>query len=100
MAKQVIYKPVVSEKSEKMSSKNNVYTFIVNKDANKIEIKKAVEDMFTTNVVAVNTAIMPSTPKARNTKSGVVRGRISAFKKAFVTLAEGEEIDIFGAVEE
>ncbi|MEZ4909465.1 MAG: 50S ribosomal protein L23 [Saprospiraceae bacterium] len=100
MAKQVIYKPVVSEKSEKMSSKSNVYTFIVNKDANKLEIKKAIEDMFTTNVVAVNTSIMPSTPKSRNTKSGVVRGRISAFKKAFVTLADGEEIDIFGAVEE
>ncbi|MCB0659912.1 MAG: 50S ribosomal protein L23 [Saprospiraceae bacterium] len=100
MAKQIIYKPVVSEKSEKMTSKSNKYTFIVNKDANKIEIKKAIEEMFSTNVVAVNTAVMPSTPKARNTKSGVVRGRISAFKKAYITLAEGEEIEIFGAIEE
>ena len=70
------------------------------KKANKIEIKKAVESMFTTNVVAVNTVIVPARLKSRNTRSGVVRGSISAYKKAYVTLAAGEELDIYGTTEE
>ena len=83
-----------------MTSKGNQYTFVVDKKANKLEIKKAVESMFTTNVVAVNTVIVPAKLKSRNTRSGVVRGSISAYKKAYVTLAEGEELDIYGSSEE
>ena len=56
--------------------------------------------MFTTNVVAVNTVIVPAKLKSRNTRSGVVRGSVSAYKKAYVTLAEGEELDIYGSNEE
>lgn len=95
--KQILIKPVVSEKSERGSNKNNVYTFVVDKSANKIEIKKAVESMYATQVVEVNTTIMPAKQKARNTKTSIIRGRVSAYKKAFVTLAAGEELDIYGS---
>jgi large subunit ribosomal protein L23 len=99
MSKQIIIKPIISEKSERLTKKVNQYAFVVNKDANKLEIKKAIEDMFTTNVVAVNTIVMPAKAKSRNTRSGVVKGRVSSYKKAFVTLAEGEELDLYGTEE-
>ena len=76
----------------------NKYSFIVNKKANKIEIKKAIEDMYGVDVVAINTMIMPAKEKNRNTRSGILRGRVSAFKKAIITVAEGEEIDFFGDI--
>lgn len=66
------------------------------KKANKIEIKNAVEKMYNVNVESVNTVVMPGKPKTRNTKTTVVRGVKSSFKKAFVTLTAGERIDIFG----
>jgi large subunit ribosomal protein L23 len=97
MSKNILIKPIISEKSERLTGKVNQYAFVVDKKANKIEIKKAVELMFTTNVVAVNTVMMPSKAKSRNTRSGVIRGRVSSYKKAYVTLAEGEELDIYGA---
>lgn len=99
MSKQIIIKPIISEKSERLTKKGNQYAFVVDKAANKLEIKKAVENMFTTNVIAVNTITMPSKAKSRNTRSGVVKGRVSAYKKAFVTLAEGEELDLYGTEE-
>ncbi len=100
MSNNILIKPIISEKSEKLTAKGNQYTFIVDKKANKIEIKKAVELMFTTNVIAVNTMVMPAKLKSRNTRSGVIRGSVSAYKKAYVTLAEGEELDIYGSSEE
>jgi len=99
MSKNILIKPIISEKSEKLTAKGNQYAFVVNKKANKLEIKTAVEAMFTTNVVAVNTVIVPARMKARNTRSGVIKGSISAYKKAYVTLAEGEELDIYGSNE-
>ena len=71
---------------------------MVNKDANKIEIKKAVEDLYNVEVAKVNTLIMPSKAKNRNTKSTIIRGRVSGFKKAVVSLAEGETINFFGDI--
>lgn len=100
MSKNILIKPIISEKSEKLTSKGNQYTFVVDKKANKLEIKKAVESMFTTNVIAVNTVIVPARLKSRNTRSGVIRGSVSAYKKAYVTLAAGEELDIYGSSEE
>jgi large subunit ribosomal protein L23 len=100
METNIILKPVMSEKSERLSGKLNQYAFIVDKSANKLQIKKAIEKMFTTNVVAVNTSNMPAKMKSRNTRSGLVRGRVASFKKAYVTLAEGEELDIYGGSEE
>lgn len=100
MSSNILIKPIISEKSEKLTSKGNQYTFVVKKTANKLEIKKAVEAMFTTNVVAVNTVVVPAKLKSRNTRSGVIRGSVSAYKKAYVTLADGEELDIYGSSEE
>jgi large subunit ribosomal protein L23 len=100
MAKQILIKPVITEKSTKLSDKLNTYVFVVNKEANKIEIRKAVEDMFNVSVTSVNTAVMPGKPKSRSTKTTIVRGTKASYKKAFVTLTAGETIDIFGNTEE
>ena len=100
MAKQILIKPVITEKATKLADKLNTYVFVVNKEANKIEVKTAVEKMFNVNVVGVNTAVLPGKPKSRSTKTAVVRGMKSSYKKAFVTLQPGERIDIFGSSEE
>ncbi|MEM6396414.1 MAG: 50S ribosomal protein L23 [Bacteroidota bacterium] len=93
--KTIIIKPLVSEKAEILSEARQQYTFIVDKGANKIEIGQAVAERYGVQVVAVNTAIMPSKSKNRTTKSGLIRGRVPSYKKAIVTLAEGDELDIF-----
>ena len=98
MAKRILIKPIISEKSEYLSGDFNQYTFVVNKKANKIEIGKAVEEMYGVQVDSVNTMIMPSKSKVRNTRSGIQRGSVSAYKKAIVKLANGEEIDFFGDI--
>ena len=95
MTKQILIKPVVSEKAELLSEKSNHYTFVVAKTANKIEIRNAVEARYGVTVNRVNTAIMPGKAKNRSTKSGILRGRVAAFKKAIVTLSEGETIDLY-----
>jgi large subunit ribosomal protein L23 len=100
MSGSILIKPVISEKSEALTAKGNQYTFVVDKKANKLEIKKAVEAMFSTTVVAVNTVIVPARMKARNTRSGVIRGSVSSYKKAYVKLAEGESLDIYNSSEE
>ncbi|MEY3420745.1 MAG: hypothetical protein RIR48_1034 [Bacteroidota bacterium] len=100
MSGSILIKPVISEKSETLTAKGNQYTFVVDKKANKLEIKKAVEAMFSTSVVAVNTVIVPARMKARNTRSGVIRGSVSSYKKAYVKLAEGESLDIYNSSEE
>lgn len=94
----VLIKPVLSEKVNKQTEKFNRYTFIVDRKANKLEIKKAVEDFYGIQVEEVNTLVMPSKAKSRNTKAGVVSGRKSAKKKAIVTIAKGESIDLYGNV--
>jgi len=98
MQKRVLIKPVISEKAETLSGTMNHYSFIVSKDANKIEIRKAVEAMYSVNVSSVNTLTMAGKSKTRNTRSGVLKGKMSSYKKAVVKLAAGEEIDFFGEV--
>lgn len=100
MAKQILIKPVITEKATKLADKRNTYSFVVDKGVNKIEIKNAVEKQFNVSVDSVNTAVMPGKPKSRSTKTAVVRGTKSSYKKAFVTLTPGETIDIFGSTEE
>ena len=100
MAKTILIKPVITEKATKLADKRNTYVFVVNKDVNKIEIKNAVEKMYNVAVDSVNTAVLPGKPKTRNTKTAIIRGRKASYKKAFVTLQQGERIDLFGAAEE
>ncbi len=94
----VLIKPVLSEKVNRQTEKQNRYTFVVDRKANKLEIKKAVEEFYGIQVKEVNTMVMPSKAKSRNTKSGIVYGRKPAKKKAVVTVAEGETIDLYGNV--
>lgn len=98
MGKKILIKPIISEKSEYLSGDFNQYSFVVDRKANKIEIGKAIESMYGVKVDSVNTMVMPGKSKVRNTRSGVQRGRVSAYKKAIVKLANGEEIDFFGDI--
>lgn len=98
MGKQIIIKPIISEKAEKLSEKRGHYTFMVDKGANKVEIRKAVEKIYNVNVDSVNTLVVPGKSKRRNTRGGMVQGRKPSYKKAIVTLVSGEEIDFFGDI--
>ena len=98
MAKTILIKPLITEKAEMLSEENGKYSFIVAKKANKIEIKKAVEEAYQVTVESVNTMIMPAKAKSRSTRSGILQGRKPAFKKAIITLSAGEEIDFFGDI--
>lgn len=92
----VLIKPILSEKANKQTEKQNRYAFVVDKKANKLEIKKAVEEFYGVQVSGVNTLVMPSKAKAKYTKAGFIVGRKPAKKKAIITVAEGETIDIYG----
>lgn len=81
-----------------LTEKRNQYSFVVNHKANKLEIKKAVQDHYNVNVSAVNTMIIPGKAKSRFTRAGAIQGRVSSYKKAVITLAEGEVIDFFGDI--
>lgn len=94
----MLVKPILTEKADALSEKLSQYTFIVDRKVNKVEIRKAVEAMYNVAVDSVNTAVIPGKAKNRNTKKGVVRGQKAAYKKAVVTLAKGEEIDLFGNI--
>jgi large subunit ribosomal protein L23 len=93
----VLIKPILSEKANKQSEKMNRYSFVVDKKANKLEIKKAVESFYGVQVEDVNTIIVPSKAKAKYTKAGFIVGRKPSKKKAIVTVAEGETIDLYSA---
>lgn len=93
----VLKKPVINEKFAKLNQQG-VYGFIVEKDANKIEIKNAVETMFGVNVDSVNTMITIGKVKNRSTKTRFISGRKSSYKKAIITLAKGETIDIYASI--
>ena len=95
----IIIKPIVTEKQTAITEKfPNRYGFRVSPDANKLEIKKAVEDMYSVTVVDVNTINYSGKSKRRYTKSGIINGKKAAFKKAIVTLKEGETIDFFSNI--
>lgn len=96
MAKDILIKPIVTEKSDGLSENFGQYTFIVNRRANKLEIRKAIEEQYQVTVDKVNTVIMPSKAKNRNTRAGLIRGRKSPYKKAIVKLAEGEDLNLYG----
>ena len=81
-----------------MGEKLNRFGFIVNKKANKIQIKSAVEDFYGVDVIAVNTMNYSGKEKSRSTKGGIISGRTNSYKKAIVTLAEGETIDFYSNI--
>ena|SRR5215831_16366572 len=94
----ILIKPLISEKMNILNQKLNKVGFIVGKDANKIQIKNAVEKMYGVSVKSVSTAVNPGKLTQRYTKTGFSKGMKSSYKKAYVTLAKGETIDFYGSV--
>lgn len=93
----VLIKPLVTEKVSALNEKGK-YGFIVSRKANKVEIKKAVEKMYGVNVEDVNTMNYLGKSKSRYTKSRVISGRTPSYKKAIVTVADGEVIDFYSEI--
>lgn len=94
----ILLKPIVTEKMTAQGEDLNRYGFRVAKKANKIQIKKAVEEMYDVTVASVNTMHYAGKRKSRNTRSGMTVGKTSSFKKAIITLAEGDTIDFYSNI--
>ena len=94
----ILIKPLVTEKMNNLTEKFRRYGFIVAKKATKPQIKKAVETFYNVRVDSVNTMIYGGKVKSRYTKSGVISGKTNSYKKAIVTLAEGESIDFYSNI--
>ncbi len=94
----IILKPVITEKMTGLGEKLNRYGFVVHKKANKLQIKQAVEELYGVEVVSVNTMNYSGKAKSRFTKSGVISGRTNSYKKAIITLADGETIDFYSNI--
>lgn len=92
----ILIKPVISEKATNNSEVLGQYSFYVDTKANKIEIKKAIEAVYGVNVVSVSTLVSAPRVKTRYTKTGFQTGKTNKMKKAIVSLAEGQEIELFG----
>lgn len=94
----ILIKPIVTEKLTIQGEKLNRYGFEVDRDANKIQIKAAVEEMYGVKVLDVNTVNYHGKRKSRFTKAGLLSGRANHFKKAFVTLAGEDKIDFYSNI--
>lgn len=94
----ILIKPIVTEKMTDQGENLNRYGFVVNKHANKLQIKKAVEELYDVTVTSVNTMRYEGKSKTRFTRSGVQSGRTSLTKKAIITIAEGEVIDFYSNI--
>jgi len=94
----IIKKPVITEKMTDQSEQYNRFAFVVDRKANKIEIKKAVEEMYDVAVDSVRTMVCIGKKRVRGTKSGMIVGKTSTYKKAIVTLSEGDSIDFYSNI--
>jgi large subunit ribosomal protein L23 len=94
----ILIKPILTEKANAQQDTLRRYAFKVAKKANKLEIKKAIESFYGVTVINVNTSVSPGKNKSRFTKAGVISGRKPSYKKAFVTVAEGENIDLYSNI--
>ncbi|MCM5529268.1 MAG: 50S ribosomal protein L23 [Chitinophagaceae bacterium] len=95
---EVLIKPILTEKANAQQEKLNRYAFKVARKANKLEIKKAIEEFYGATVVDINTSVVPGKDKTRYTKAGFIKGRKPAYKKALVTVAEGTTIDLYANI--
>jgi large subunit ribosomal protein L23 len=95
---EVLIKPILTEKANSQQESLRRYAFKVARKANKLEIKKAIEDFYGVSVLDVNTAVVPGKNKTRYTKKGFTKGQKPAYKKAMVTVAEGENIDLYSNI--
>jgi large subunit ribosomal protein L23 len=95
---EILIKPIITEKMTAQGEKLNRYGFVVAKDANKLEIKAAVETLYGVKVDSVNTQQYVGKVKSRNTTRGLAIGRVNRNKKAYVTLKQGEVIDFYASI--
>lgn len=94
----ILIRPVITEKATADSEDNNRFAFVVHKEANKVQVKKAVEELYGVNVEKVRTMLMPGKKKTRNTKNGIVSGSTGMYKKAIVEVRSGETIDLYSNI--
>jgi len=94
----IIIKPIITEKITKLGEVFNHFGFVVQKTANKIQIKNAVEAAYGVNVEAVNTMTYRANRSVKYTKSGLISGKTNAYKKAIVQVKEGETIDFYNNI--
>jgi len=97
-AEHIIIKPIVTEKMTQQGEDLNAYGFIAHPDANKVQIKNAVEELYEVTVESVNTMRYRGKSQTRYTRRGIQTGRKANFKKAIVTLAEGDIIDFYSNI--
>ena len=95
---EILLKPIVTEKMTLQGESLNRYGFVVDKRANKVQIKKAVEEMYGVTVNSVNTQCTAGKLKTRYTKAGLIKGRKASQKKAIITLKEGDKIDFYSNI--
>lgn len=95
---EILHKPIVTEKLTEHGEKFNRFGFIVDRNANKIEIKNAVEEMYGVTVASVSTMRYGGKMKSRYTKTGILTGKSKAYKKAIVTLVKGDTIDFYSNI--
>ena len=94
----ILIKPIVTEKMTGQGEDSNRYGFIVDQRANKIQIKKAVEELYNVSVTSVNTMRYGGKRKMRYTRTGIVSGKTKSYKKAIITLSEGDTIDFYSNI--
>ncbi len=94
----ILVKPLVTEKMTDLTERLNRYGFVVDRRATKPQIKKAIESLYDVTVDSVNTMVYGGKAKSRYTKGGVITGKTGAFKKAIVTLVDGDSIDFYSNI--
>ncbi len=94
----IIIKPIITEKRSQNAEKLNSYGFVVNRKANKYQIRKAIEELYSVKIESVNTLIQRGKKSTRNTKTGMIVGSKSSLKKAFVKLKDGQTIDFYSNI--
>ncbi len=94
----IILKPIVTEKMNEQGEKLNRYGFIVDRNANKIQIREAIEELYNVTVESINTMRYGGKAKSRYTRGGIITGKTNAYKKAIVSLVEGDAIDFFSNI--
>lgn len=94
----IIIKPIITEKMTQLGEQLNRYGFVVDRRANKLQIKQAIKELYDVDAIEVNTMIYSGKNKSRFTKGGVIAGRTNTCKKAIITLAKGEKIDFYSNI--
>ncbi len=95
---EILVKPLVTEKMTNQAERFNRYGFVVDRRATKPQIKKAVETLYNVSVDSVNTMVYGGKMKSRYTKGGIITGKTASYKKAVVTLVEGDSIDFYSNI--